>query len=66
MSTQLSPKQYQIVKLVTEGMKNKEIAAAIGTTEHVTKNYLRVIYDETGMSNRTELALWFLYHYEKH
>jgi len=40
-------------------MKNCEVAREIGTTEHVVKNYLRVIYDKLGMWNRVELALWY-------
>src|SRR5579863_2575450 len=34
------------------------------TTEYVIKNCLRDIYDETGMSNRLERALWYLAHTE--
>ncbi len=44
---------------MAEGLKNKEVADAIGTTEHVVKNYLRVIYDKLGLWNRVELALWY-------
>ena len=40
-------------------MKNREVADEIGTTEHVVKNYLRVIYDKLGLWNRVELALWY-------
>ena len=47
------------IQLVAEGLKNKEVAEAIGTTEHVVKNYLRVIYDKLGLWNRVELALWY-------
>lgn len=57
---QLTARQWQVVELVTEGMKNAEIARALGTTEHVVKNYLRVIFDRTGMWTRLELALWYL------
>ena len=42
-----------------EGCKNKEIADSLGTTEHVVKNYLRLIYDKLGLWNRVELALWY-------
>jgi DNA-binding CsgD family transcriptional regulator len=35
------------------------VAAAIGITEDVVKNYLRVIYDKLGFDNRVELALWY-------
>jgi DNA-binding NarL/FixJ family response regulator len=44
---------------VAQGLKNSEVAAIIGTTEHVVKNYLRVIYDKLGLWNRVELALWY-------
>jgi DNA-binding NarL/FixJ family response regulator len=40
-------------------LKNREVAEAIGTTEHVVKNYLRTIYDKLGLWNRVELALWY-------
>lgn len=56
----LNPKEWRIVRLVTEGLSNKEIALAIGTSENMVKNHLRVIYDETGMGNRLELALWYV------
>jgi len=48
-----------IIKLVAEGHKNREIANVLGTTEHVVKNDLRVIYDKLGFWNRVELALWY-------
>jgi DNA-binding NarL/FixJ family response regulator len=54
-----SEREYRIIQLVAEGLKNKEVADAIGTTEHVVKNYLRVIYDKLGLWNRVELALWY-------
>jgi DNA-binding NarL/FixJ family response regulator len=52
-------REHRIIQLVAEGLKNKEVADAIGTTEHVVKNYLRVIYDKLGLWNRVELALWY-------
>jgi DNA-binding NarL/FixJ family response regulator len=53
-----SEREYRVIELVAEGRKNKEVAEVIGTTEHVVKNYLRVIYDKLGLWNRVELALW--------
>lgn len=52
-------RQKRIVELVASGMKNAEIAQAIGTTEQVVKNSLCVIYDELGLSSRVEVALWY-------
>lgn len=58
----LTPKELQMVALVTDGGKNKEIAAQLGTTEQVVKNYLRSIYDKTGVSDRLELTLFTMHH----
>jgi DNA-binding NarL/FixJ family response regulator len=58
----LSPKEMSIIGCVTQGMRNKEIAYKIGTTEQVVKNYLRKIYDKLGVSDRLELALYCLHH----
>ncbi len=54
-----SEREQRVIELVAQGLKNREVAAAIGTTEHVVKNYLRVIYDKLGLWNRVELALWY-------
>jgi DNA-binding NarL/FixJ family response regulator len=52
-------REQRVIQLVAQGLKNKEVAEEIGTTEHVVKNYLRVIYDKLGLWNRVELALWY-------
>lgn len=59
---QLTPKETLIVSCVTQGMKNKEIAIRVGTTEQVVKNYLRKVYDKLGVADRLELALYCLHH----
>ena len=60
---QLTPKEALIVSCVTQGMKNKEIASRVGTTEQVVKNYLRKVYDKLGVADRLELALYCLNHH---
>ena len=60
---QLTPKETLIVSCVTQGMKNKEIAIRVGTTEQVVKNYLRKVYDKLGVADRLELALYCLNHH---
>lgn len=52
-------REQRVIALVAQGLKNSEVAEAIGTTEHVVKNYLRAIYDKLGLWNRVELALWY-------
>ncbi len=58
----LTPKEMRIVALIVQGCKNREIASRLKTTEQVIKNYLRSIYDKTGVSDRLELALFTLHH----
>lgn len=58
----LTPKEMRIVALIVQGSKNREIAMRLKTTEQVIKNYLRSIYDKTGVSDRLELALFTINH----
>lgn len=58
----LTPREMQIVSLIVLGCKNKEIATRLGVTEQVVKNYLRTVYDKTGVSDRLELALFTMHH----
>ena len=57
----LSEKEMLIIGGVTQGLKNKDIALEVGTTEQVVKNYLRKIYDKLGVSDRLELALYSMH-----
>jgi DNA-binding NarL/FixJ family response regulator len=63
-SLTLTDKELLITRLVTAGLKNRDIAKAIGNTEDTLKNYLRRIFDKTGMDTRLQLALWYLAHRE--
>jgi len=54
-----SRRQFRVIELVAQGLKNREIAEDLGIGEHVVRNYLSKIYDKIGVSNRVELALWY-------
>jgi DNA-binding NarL/FixJ family response regulator len=58
----LSEKEMMIISGVTQGLKNKDIAREVGTTEQVVKNYLRKIYDKLNVADRLELALYSMHH----
>ncbi len=58
----LTPRELQVIGLVIQGLKNREVAADLNTHEQVVKNYLRSVYDKTGVSDRLELALFILHH----
>ena len=55
-------RKQQVIELVAQGLNNREMALAMGTSEHVIKNELRSIYDKLGLWNRLELALWYEAH----
>jgi DNA-binding NarL/FixJ family response regulator len=55
-------REHRVIELVAEGFRNKEVGDAIGKSENMVKNYLRVIYDKLGLWNRVELALWYESH----
>lgn len=53
----LSARERELVRLVCEGLKNREIATRLNTTEGTIKSYLHAIFDKLGVENRTELAM---------
>jgi DNA-binding NarL/FixJ family response regulator len=56
----LSPREDQIVSLVAQGLKNKEIAEKMFITEQTVKNHLHNIFDKLHVTDRLELALYFV------
>ncbi len=54
----LTPREASVVRLVVQGMVNREIAEQLQLSEHTIKNYLFRIFDKLGVSNRVELALY--------
>lgn len=58
----LTPREQEIVALVTQGFRNKEIAEKLSISEQTVKNHLHNIFDKVGVSDRLELALYALHH----
>ena len=54
----LTRREESVVRLVVQGMVNREIAEKLNLSEHTVKNYLFRIFDKLGVSNRVELALY--------
>jgi DNA-binding NarL/FixJ family response regulator len=59
-SVRLSPRERQLVGLLTEGLRNKEIAGRMNITEGTAKAYLSRLFEKTGASDRFELAMFAL------
>ena len=56
----LSKRQNELVGLLVQGLKNKEIATAMGISEGTVKAYLTTLYEKVGARDRFELALFGL------
>ena len=56
----LTFRENQIVERVAQGKANKEIAFDLILTEGTIKEYLNRIFRKVNVSNRTELAIWFV------
>ena len=56
----LTPREGQVVRLVAEGLTNREISREIGVSEHTVKNCVFRVYNKLGVSTRVELALYAL------
>lgn len=63
-TVRLSPRERQLVSLLTQGLRNKEIAWRMKITEGTTKVYLSRLFEKTGANDRFELAMFVLQNLE--
>lgn len=54
----LTRREEDVVRLLAEGLKNREIADQLGVAEHSIRNYLCRIFEKLGVSSRVELILY--------
>jgi DNA-binding NarL/FixJ family response regulator len=53
----LTPRERQLMTMLAQGLRNKELAYRLGITEGTVKVYLSHLYEKVGASDRFELAL---------
>jgi two-component system, NarL family, nitrate/nitrite response regulator NarL len=53
----LTRRERELIELVRQGLRNRDIATELGVTEGTVKVYLHAIFDKLQVDNRTELAL---------
>jgi DNA-binding NarL/FixJ family response regulator len=54
----LTKQEQGIVRLVAEGLTNRDIARQMSLSENTVRNYVFRIFEKLGTSNRVELALY--------
>jgi len=56
----LTPREEEVVSLVADGLKNREIAEQLNLSEHTVKNHLFRVFERLGISSRAELILYLM------
>lgn len=57
-AAQLSPREQDVLRLVVQGLANKQIARRLGITERTVKAHLTSAFQRIGVRDRTQAALW--------
>lgn len=57
----VSARELEVVQLIAQGLRNKEIADKLFITEQTVKNHLHVIFGKLGLSDRSSLALYAIH-----
>lgn len=56
--TQLTPREADVLRLVRQGLANKQIARRLGISERTVKAHLTSVFQRIGVPDRTQAALW--------
>jgi DNA-binding NarL/FixJ family response regulator len=54
----LSPRESEVLGLVATGLANKQIARRLGISERTVKAHLTAVFQQLGVTDRTQAALW--------
>ena len=57
-ASELSPRETEVLRLVAEGLANKQIARRLGITERTVKAHVGSVFRRIGVGDRTSAALW--------
>jgi DNA-binding NarL/FixJ family response regulator len=52
----LTPREQEVLVLLADGLRNREIATRLGISEHTVKFHLAAIFGKLGASSRTEVV----------
>ncbi len=58
----LNEKEFEIMRLVAEGLNNKEIATTLFLSEGTVRNYLSSTLEKLELRDRTQLAIYYYKH----
>lgn len=61
-SVGLSPREAEVLALITQGLSNQEIADRVFVTNNTVKTYIRSTYRKIGVTRRSQAVLWGVAH----
>lgn len=56
----LSQRETEVMRLVSDGLSNREISEKLYISEGTVRNYVTVILEKLGLRDRTQLAIFYL------
>jgi DNA-binding NarL/FixJ family response regulator len=57
-ATDLTKREMEVLRLVGQGLANKQIARRLGITERTVKAHLTSVFQRIGVTDRVQAALW--------
>ena len=61
-SCDINDRELEIIRLIADGLSNKEIASALYLSEGTVRNYLSSILDKLELRDRTQVAVFYYQH----
>lgn len=56
----LTDREFEILKLIGDGMSNREISARLFLSDGTVRNYVTGLLEKLGLRDRTQLAIFYL------
>lgn len=62
----LTPREEEVLKLITRGFSNKEIASILSVSSDTIKTHIKRIFSKLDVTDRTQAAVWAASHFDSH
>lgn len=59
----LTEREWEVIKLISEGLSNKEISGKLYLSEGTVRNYVTILLEKFELRDRTQLAIYYLKNY---
>jgi DNA-binding NarL/FixJ family response regulator len=59
-TSQFSERELEVMKLIAQGLSNREIASRLFISEGTVKNHITSILNKTGLEHRTQVAIYYI------